>query len=212
MVHPEPGTVDSGQRLGGLDWRGHEKLPRLRGSIELDLQVYPSRRIDMRKITLLVAAGLILVTLQPLTAQQQGYGRPRDGRGPGDRSAVPRLEALAEELDLSEEQSAKWTATIDEHFKTREATRKQMEDLRTEFNRLAETENPDLERLGEIALTLHREARDNRPERQRLVAELKGILTPEQQEHFDSLVASRQFGRSRERPTRRDQPTGEPDR
>jgi Spy/CpxP family protein refolding chaperone len=167
----------------------------------------------MRKITLLVAIGLILATLQPLTAQQQGYGGPRDGRGPdAERSAVPRLEAVAEELDLSAEQSAKWKTTIDEHFRTRETTRKQMEDLRTEFNRLAETENPDLERLGEIALTLHREARDNRPDRQRLVTELKGILTPEQQERFDSLVASRQFARPRERPVRRDQPTREPDR
>ena len=167
----------------------------------------------MRRITLLAAAALILVALQPATAQQQGYGRPRDGRGPGgDRSAVPRLEAGAEELDLSAEQSAKWKATIEEHFKTRETTRKQMEELRAEFNRLAETENPDLERLGEIALNLHRGMRDSRPDRQRLVTELKGILTPEQQDRFDTLLASRQYGGPRERPVRRDQPTSEPDR
>lgn len=167
----------------------------------------------MRKITLLVAAGLVLLALQPSTAQQQGYGRPRDGRGPGgDRSAVPRLEAVAEELDLSAEQSAKWKATIEEHFESREATRKKMEELRVEFNRLAETENPDLERLGEIALTLHRGMRYSRPDRQHLITELKGILTEEQQERFDSLLASRQFGRPRERPIRRDQPGREPDR
>jgi len=168
--------------------------------------------MNMRKITLLAAAALILVALRPVTAQSQGFARPRDGRGPGgERTGAARLEALAEELDLSEEQAAKWQATIDEHFQSREATHKQIADLREEFNRLAETENPDLERLGEIALILHREVRDTRPLRQQLVTELKEILTPEQMELFDTLVASRQYPRSRERPMRQERPTSEPD-
>jgi len=166
----------------------------------------------MRKITLLAAATLMLVALRPLTAQPQGFDRPRDGRGPdGERPGAARLETFAEELDLSEEQSAKWQATIDEHFQSREATRKQIADLREEFNSLAETEDPDLERLGEIALILHREARATHPQRQQLVTELKGILTPEQVERFDSLVASRQFARPRDRSMRRERPTSEPD-
>ncbi|MGB3565185.1 MAG: Spy/CpxP family protein refolding chaperone [Thermoanaerobaculia bacterium] len=166
----------------------------------------------MRKITLLAAAALMLVALRPLTAQQQGFGRTRDGRGPdGERPGAARLETLAKELDLSEEQSAKWQATIDGHFQSREAKHKQMADLRKEFNELAETEEPNLERLGEIALILHREVRDTRPDRQKLVNELKVILTPEQVERFDSLVASRQFAGPRERPVRREQPTREPD-
>jgi Spy/CpxP family protein refolding chaperone len=167
--------------------------------------------MNMRKISLLAAAALILVSLPPVTAQSQGFARPRDGRGPGgERTGAARLETLAEELDLSEEQSAKWQKTIDEHFQSREATHKQIADLREEFNRLAETEDPDLERLGEIALILHREVQDTRPLRQQLVSELKGILTPEQLERFDSLLASRQFPRSRERPMRREPPTREP--
>ena len=166
----------------------------------------------MRKIFLISAAALMLLPICPLTAQQQGFGRPRDGRGfDGERTGAARLESLAEELDLNEEQSAQWQATIDGHFQSREAARKQIADLREEFNRLAETEDPDLKRLGEIALILHREARVTRPERQQLVTELKGILTPEQLERFDSLVASRQFARPRERPVRRERPTGEPD-
>ena len=165
----------------------------------------------MRKITLLVAAVLVLVALGPLTAQQQGFGKNRDARGPGgERPGAGRLESVAQELDLSDEQSAKWQATIDEHFQSREATRKQMGELREEFNRLAETENPDLERLGEIALTLHREVRNTRPDRQQLITDLKAILTPEQVEQFDSLVASRQFAGPRERPMRRERPGQDP--
>ena len=167
----------------------------------------------MRKITLLVAAGLLLVAIRPLIAQAQDFARPRDGRGPdAQRGGAARLEVLAEELGLSEEQSAKWQATIDQHIQSREAIRKQMAELRQEFNRLAATENPDLERLGEIALTLHREARVTQPDRQLLLTELKAILTPEQLEQFDSLPASRQLGRSGERPMRRQRPTREPDR
>lgn len=166
----------------------------------------------MRKITLLAAAALILVSLPPVTAQSQGFARPRDGRGPGgERTGAARLETLAEELDLSEEQAAKWQQTIDKHFQSREAAHKQITDLRKEFNRLAETENPDLERLGEIALILHREVQDTRPQRQQLVSELKAILTPEQLELFDSIVASRRSSRPGERPMRREQPTREPD-
>lgn len=166
----------------------------------------------MRKITLLAAAALILVSLPPVTAQSQGFARPRDGRGPGgERTGAARLETLAEELDLSEEQAAKWQQTIDEHFQSREAAHKQIADLREEFNRLAETENPDLERLGEIALILHREVQDTRPQRQQLVSELKAILTPEQLELFDSMVASHRSSRPGERPMRRERPTREPD-
>lgn len=167
----------------------------------------------MRKITLLVAAGLLLVAIRPLIAQPQDFARPRDGRGPdAQRWGAARLEHLGAELDLSEEQSAKWQETIDQHIQSREATRKQIAELRQEFNRLAETESPDLERLGEIALTLHREARDTQPDRQLLLTELKAILTPEQLEKFDSLLASRQFARPRQGPMGRERPTREPDR
>jgi Spy/CpxP family protein refolding chaperone len=167
----------------------------------------------MRKIFLILAAVIMAAPICPLTAQQQGFGRgPGDGRGPGvERGGAPRLETIAKDLDLTEEQAAKWQATIDNHFQSIEATRKQMADLREEFNRLADTEKPDLERLGEIALTLHREVRDSNPQRQQLITELKGMLTPEQVERFDTLVASRQFSRPQERPVRRERPAGEPD-
>lgn len=166
----------------------------------------------MRKFPFLAAAVPLLLAVCPLSAQAPGLGGPDVGRRPAfDRGGTARLEAIVEELELSEEQSAKWQTTIDKHIEYRETTRRQIADLRQELNTLLESEDPNLERLGKIVLTLHRETRDARPQRQQLISELKQILTPEQVERFDSLIASRQFAQPRPRAMQGKRPAREPD-
>ena len=120
-----------------------------------------------------------------------------------DSMAQQRLEKVAEYLELSEDQSLQWQVTIDEHRQARQTARDRVNDWREEFRQLAKAEEPDLTRLGEVALAIHREVDDQGSSRDQLKAELTKILTPEQADKFDALMAAREVGQQGTRGRRR---------
>lgn len=139
---------------------------------------------------------LLLVSLAATTAWAQpadqaifpGDERPGRGRAQGER-----LNRMVEYLDLSESQAAQWHAIAEEHISGLRTRQDRMESLKAEFRSLADQENPNLEQLGQIALDLHREMETARSSRGELHEELGQILTPEQTERFEALIAAREF-------------------
>jgi len=172
----------------------------------------------MTRLTTIVASAALLAICWPVWAQKgelgfegktgrmsQGQRGERYGGQQRDRDSMAqrRLENMAEYLELSEEQSLQWQVTIDEQRQAHLAARDRVNNWREEFRQLAKADKPDLMRLGEVALAIHREVDDQGSSRDQLKTQLTKILTPEQVEKFDGLMAARQFEQQGNRGGRR---------
>jgi Spy/CpxP family protein refolding chaperone len=107
-----------------------------------------------------------------------------------------RIERMVEFLELSESQTSEWQALVESRTQSpsdHRAMAEQLESWRLEFDRLAEQEDPDLERLGQLALDIHQAHAARRASREQLIDELQAILTPEQLEKLEALRATRDF-------------------
>jgi Spy/CpxP family protein refolding chaperone len=146
-------------------------------------------------MTILVIAGgsAALVWAQPPDmAVFPGDERARPDRWQGDR-----LEKMAEYLELSDAQIAEWQAITGQHSQTIRARWGQIGTLREEFAELADSHDPNLEQLGQIALDLHQEMKKARAARGELVTSLEETLTVEQAERFAALQAARELAGNR---------------
>ncbi len=155
-----------------------------------------------RRIATLIAAGLILPitgvftasrlqaqteTLAPATLLAQTNDRPTapEAGGRGDR-----LERLAEELNLTEDQITQMRAIRED---TRDEMQALHENLRAEREALhslmaGEASEADLRSQHEAVQTLHREVADKRFETMLATRE---ILTPEQRTELAELMQQR---------------------
>jgi len=130
----------------------------------------------------------------PDFADFPGDERPQWGRWQGKR-----FDRMAEYLELSESQASEWQTLVDEHTETGRARWERIGTLREEFRRLADTVDPDLDQLGQIALDMHREMETARSSQGQLLGELEAVLTPEQADRFEALKAAREFAGPRHR-------------
>ena len=179
----------------------------------------------MTRLTTIVASAALLAISWPVGAQtgELGFEGKKERSYPGqfgeryggpqrDRDSMVqrRLEKAAEFLELNEEQSLQWQVTIDEQRHARQALRDRVNNWREEFRQVAKAEEPDLMRLGEIALAIHREVEDLGSSRDQLKTQLTKILTPEQADKFDALMAAREVGQQGTRGRRRRSPAQAP--
>jgi Spy/CpxP family protein refolding chaperone len=133
-----------------------------------------------------IILGAVLMTL-PLVAQPGGPGP----RGAHPEEGGPRIEKLAELLDLTADQTEQWQALMDTQ---RAAARAQGEELRAtreQIKDLVSAENPELEQLGQLTLDLHRGMEAMKGISEGFEEELAMILTPEQLEKFELLREAR---------------------
>ena len=180
----------------------------------------------MKRLTTLVALITLLAISGPVAAQNNelGFEARKERFGPGQYGERPggsqrdresmvqrRFEQMAEYLELTDEQTLQWKATLDDHLLGRQNTREQVDAWRQEFRQLAKAEQPDLRRLGEIALAIHREVELQSSSRDQLLIDLKKILTDEQVEKLDERLASRRAEKSGNRGQRRRGPGRSPD-
>ena len=152
----------------------------------------------MRIPTILSAALLAAGFGTTAIAQPPDFAVYPEDEAPGHgRFREDHLSRVADYLDLSEAQATEWEAITAEHRQIARERRERIAQLRNEFRSLADQDNPDLGQIGRVALDLHREMESARASRGEVFEELKEILTPEQTDRFEALMAAREFSRDR---------------
>ena len=153
----------------------------------------------MWKKTLAIALTLVAATA---ISQAQGPDQPifpGDQEPGADRWQQRRMQRMIDYLELSDSQIIEWQALLDAGTDQAPDPQQMAETHRAwreEFRQLAEQENPELERLGQIALDIFRAQEARRTAHQERAAELRTLLTPEQVEKLDALETAREFGGS----------------
>lgn len=148
---------------------------------------------------------LTLIAVAALAGWAQPPDSPSFGGAEGDsfeRWQEGRLVRMIEYLELSESQTIEWQAIVDRHTETapdRGEMFKSVGAWREEFRVLAADDNPDLERLGQLALDIHRAHESIRGSREQFHTELQTVLTPEQADKLEALEAARDFSGRRGR-------------
>jgi len=146
-------------------------------------------------MTILVIAGAtagLVLAQPPDSAVFPGDERPRHDRWQNDR-----LDRMAEYLELSDAQTVEWETITEQHTQAIRERWERVGTLRDEFEALADSQDPNLEQLGQVALDLHREMKTARASRGELHTDLEETLTPEQAERFAALREAREFAGGR---------------
>lgn len=146
----------------------------------------------MKRKTSALLAGLALAFATVAIAQIDDLGPGRDHERQA-RFAERRLEVIEEYLDLSEAQAYEWESLA---ATQREARRAEWDSLRSDHQALRElldSGTTDATRLGEMVLDLHARQLELRAQHESDLEALKQILTPEQAERFEALVAAHQM-------------------
>jgi Spy/CpxP family protein refolding chaperone len=124
-----------------------------------------------------------------LAAGGVGPGLAAERHEGGDRGER-RVQWLADELDLTEEQQASWRAMREQHQAEMQPLRDEGRALHEKLRAAMKAENPDPQAVGEatIALKRHREAVE--AARKAFHEKLARELTPAQKAKFDALSES----------------------
>ena len=132
-------------------------------------------------------------------AQPAGFEPPgRDGFGPGDeRHHERRLEAMTEYLDLTEAQVYEWETLAESQRESRGASFDALRDGHEAVQELLDSEAPDATRVGQLVIDLHEQRLSIHAQRESDLEALKQILTPDQVEKLDAMMAAKEFGRER---------------
>ena len=148
---------------------------------------------------------LTLTAVAVLASWAQPPDSPSFGGEEGDRFErlqEDRMVRMIEYLELSESQTIEWQAIADRHTETapdRGEMFKSIGTWREEFRVLAADDNPDLERLGQLALDIHTAHESLRASREQFHTELQTVLTPEQADKLEALEAAKEFSGRRGR-------------
>lgn len=146
----------------------------------------------MKREILTLALAALTLTCVVVAAQPGGFGPPGDeGSAFRGRLHEQRLERMTAYLELDERQAEEWQLILDNHLAAVGDHRERMENLRDEFHSLADAADPDLQRLGQLALGMHREGLATRSLWDQVSLDLEALLTPEQAERFAALKAAR---------------------
>jgi Spy/CpxP family protein refolding chaperone len=165
----------------------------------------------MKQLSRLFAIALLVVPTA--LAAQPG---PRQGMGPGGpEGADPagRIERLVTFLDLSDAQKVQIEEITVAQGESRQALSETMRSRSRALQEMLESEQPDATAIGNNMIEVHALRKQMAANQEAHLDALRGLLTPEQVEKFDALMAAREFSRDREggrqgrgRPRRDDQP------
>jgi Spy/CpxP family protein refolding chaperone len=139
----------------------------------------------VRNITTLAGAVLLGGALMA-AAQDTRPARSRGGHGPHQR--------LVQILGLSEEQQATWKSLSEQHRTDMQPLREEGKTLRHELKAATDATKPDPTKVGQATLALKQHREKVRASREAFVAQLDGVLTPEQKTKFEALRAARRGG------------------
>jgi Spy/CpxP family protein refolding chaperone len=130
-------------------------------------------------VVLLMIFGLITPTF--------AQNAPRFGRG--DRSGGP-LNALKNALNLTDAQVTAIQALVQTEQTRAQALRTEIGQKRTALNTLLNATTPNPNDVGNAAISLHVSEQKLPAERDWFIAELKKLLTGDQQQKLDTLLAA----------------------
>jgi Spy/CpxP family protein refolding chaperone len=143
------------------------------------------------KLFTVIALGLLATPVALLAQPRRAWESTDEAGWPRHRAFEQRFEAIAEYLELSEEQAVQCQALFQQHREEAQMRHQTAAELRQEFRELAAASDPDLEGLGAVALEMHRQMESLRGLKEQLAADVEAVLTPDQVEKFEAFRAAR---------------------
>ena len=150
----------------------------------------------MKRQTLALLVVLGLVAPGIAVAQPDGpFGADawRDSDRP-TRSTERRLEAIAEYLELSEAQAYEWETMAAARHQTRRTAWDDVRSGHEALREMLESGPVDASLVGQTVIDLHAQQQALRDAHEADIEAFKQILTPDQEERFDALMAARALG------------------
>ena len=152
----------------------------------------------MTRTATLTALTAFLLLTGIAVSQPAGFdSSDRGGFGPRDDRHERRLETMTEYLDLTEAQTYEWETLSASQRESRGASFDALRDGQEALQEILESGAPDATRVGEIVIDLHNQRRSIQAQREADLESLKQILTPDQVEKLDAMMAAKEFGRER---------------
>ena len=146
----------------------------------------------MRK-TLLAVLIVIVLTAVALAQNAPRQGRPQFGDAPGatgQRGQQPRLEGLKAALNLTDAQVEAIRALNQTRMTRAQAIMEDMRQKRQALAALLDAVPPNPTNVGNAAIALHAVQKNLAAERDWFITELKKLLTGDQQQKLDTLLAA----------------------
>jgi Spy/CpxP family protein refolding chaperone len=157
--------------------------------------------IKGRTYAVVAAAAFSLVAAGSLSAQPRGRGDW--GGGPGDDDGPGLMRRAARFLELTEDQKARLAEIVEQGQPERERTRELSREAHQRFREALEAEAPDAAQVGQAAIEMHALRAQREASRKSFEAAFESLLTPEQQQKWEMMQASRAAGRGPGHPGRK---------
>jgi Spy/CpxP family protein refolding chaperone len=146
-----------------------------------------------RKKMVLVAVVALLVGFAAFALSAQSFEKRFERPRSGVWDQTSRFERVAQFLELDADQAEQWLQIVENEQSRSVLRHDEIVDLRSRFRDQAESDTPDLESLGQIALDVYHQLEASRQDHEQMKSELESILTPEQLDRFEALEAARGF-------------------
>jgi Spy/CpxP family protein refolding chaperone len=128
---------------------------------------------------------LILPLLASLTATADPGRGPM---GPGGRGGIGLLKRALATLDLSDQQKTQVRQIVESRKTTLQPMGEKARADRQKLETLLEAPNPDPAAVGTAFLAVHKNRSALKTERERVLADIGKVLTPEQKAQFDAIL------------------------
>jgi|SRR5688572_27699387 len=151
------------------------------------------RREELRK-TLLALLMVTVIAVAVFAQNGPRSGRPGFGNSPGadagQRGPQARLEGLKAALNLTDAQVEAIRALNQTRMTRAQAIMTEMQQKRQALGTLLDAATPNPTDVGNAAIALHASQKKLAAERDWFIAELKKLLTGDQQQKLDTLLAA----------------------
>lgn len=142
----------------------------------------------MSKRRLTVAAGIIVMALSSAAIAAPGEGR--HGKTRGEKKTV-KVERMARALDLTADQQAAWTRLHEAFSASSKPIHEAMKANRKAMKAELESDSADADAIGQLHIDNDALRSQLEAMRASLKTDLRAVLTPEQQEKWDSIAERR---------------------
>jgi len=150
----------------------------------------------MKRIVIAVFMALTLTSLMFAQSQNPRFGRPPIGNPPGDGTTAQRgqapnpLAGLKAALNLTDAQVSAIQALMQTRLTRAEALMTEIRQKRQVFDALLDATTPNATDVGNAAIALRASEKKLPAERDWFITELKKLLTGDQQQKLDTLLAA----------------------
>lgn len=144
---------------------------------------------------IVIAAVALLLTPLALMAQPQSNHSMRPG-GPMGGDPMDRIERLVEFLELSDAQRVQIEESMVSRREDRQAAAETLRSSNETLQRMLGGESPDATAVGTKVIEIHGLRQQMGADQKAQMTALRDLLTPEQVQKLDALIAARDFARS----------------